>query len=241
MGCVIYGLADPVTGALRYVGKTKGSLRKRLLAHINDVFRGRTYIPRHKWIASLTVLGLVPEIFAIEEVSDDGWRETEQFWIAYYRSIGCDLLNATAGGDGIAEHQHSELTRSLQSQAAKRRYEHAEEHKKTSASVRRAYENPEVRAKLSAAWHKRSDEFKKQWMEIARRPRTATQIAGIKKAHTGKQLTSEQIKRLSLANTGRKWTEQRRAKRSEWLKAQWSDPAVRDRMLAKKRAKKAAA
>jgi len=45
-------------------------------------------------------LGIRPEIFTIETVDD--WREGERFWIAYYRSIGCRLVNTTFGGDGLS-------------------------------------------------------------------------------------------------------------------------------------------
>ncbi|TIW20355.1 MAG: GIY-YIG nuclease family protein [Mesorhizobium sp.] len=41
----IYGLVDPRSGEVRYVGKTKGNLHSRLNGHLGDVRRGRVYIP----------------------------------------------------------------------------------------------------------------------------------------------------------------------------------------------------
>jgi hypothetical protein len=31
----------------------------------------------------------------------DDWKYWEIFWVAYYKNIGCNLLNYTIGGDGI--------------------------------------------------------------------------------------------------------------------------------------------
>jgi len=55
----IYGLLDPRTDELKYVGKTTGTLSYRLRSHINDVTRGRVYIPRHRWIKDVLSNGEV--------------------------------------------------------------------------------------------------------------------------------------------------------------------------------------
>lgn len=93
----IYGLADPTTGQLRYVGKTTKP-RRRLDEHIADARRGVNR-PSSHWIRSLLKKGQRPEIFEIEECgAGTDWEEAEQFWIAYFRSIGCRLLNLSIGG-----------------------------------------------------------------------------------------------------------------------------------------------
>ncbi|MCW2228111.1 hypothetical protein [Bradyrhizobium elkanii] len=145
---IIYGLLDPVSQQLRYIGKTSGTTRRRRQAHISDVRRGRTYIPRHKWIAGLLSCGREPEIFEIERVPKSEWAEAEQFWIAYFRFVGCNLLNATDGGDGLCSYQHRSDTRAKQSAAAKARYQRAGEREKTGAAVSAAFESPEARQNL---------------------------------------------------------------------------------------------
>jgi hypothetical protein len=97
----IYGLIDPRTQQLRYVGKTgKRRIKDRLFCHL-----GHARLPGQKrhvlaWISGLLSNGLRPEIFVIEEVpSGTDWKEAEQFWIAYFRSIGADLCNRSIGGD----------------------------------------------------------------------------------------------------------------------------------------------
>ena len=97
MTTVIYGLCDPRTGVLRYVGKTVQPLPRRLRAHLSQ----KTEDHRGRWIAVLRAEGLVPDIFCIEEVPEDAcWREAERHAIAYYRSVGCVLTNNASGGDG---------------------------------------------------------------------------------------------------------------------------------------------
>jgi len=94
----IYGLCDPRTGYLRYVGKAN-SPRVRLYRH-HCVGPQKNH--RHDWLLNLKKNGLKPEMFIVEEVPVDQWEEAERFWICYFRSIGCPLVNATGGGDGVS-------------------------------------------------------------------------------------------------------------------------------------------
>jgi hypothetical protein len=94
----IYGLVDPQTQELRYVGKTVTSLVKRRDAHFTGVKRAAKITRKVAWL--LTLGGARPEVFEIESVGDQNWKESEKFWLAYYRSIGCDLVNESLGGAG---------------------------------------------------------------------------------------------------------------------------------------------
>ena len=64
----IYGLTDPRTGELRYIGKTKNSLKYRLMRHVR--YRDKGSVHKNSWIGLLERDGLRPEIFVIEEVED---------------------------------------------------------------------------------------------------------------------------------------------------------------------------
>src|SRR3990172_2617818 len=88
----IYGLAERDSGELRYVGKTDRDIAVRLAQHHKDAGNGRN---RNRHL-SYWIRKVGPEIFSIEETSD--WVEAEQFWIAYYRALGCRLLNICPGG-----------------------------------------------------------------------------------------------------------------------------------------------
>jgi hypothetical protein len=109
----IYGLLDPTTNELRYVGRSTNPFR-RFQQHIQSArrFRERKYLPivcecyaikiraierdsSKKWIANLLKSGLTPRL-QILEIVEPSYRvaERETRWI--YESIrkGYDLLNA---------------------------------------------------------------------------------------------------------------------------------------------------
>jgi hypothetical protein len=149
----IYGLVDPRTNQLRYVGKTKKSLHKRLKNHVQDARYG---FKRHvcNWVGELLRLGLRPEIFVIEEVAGD-WAEAERFWIAYFRSIGAHLTNIAKGGQGDPGPEHFEKLRVLFkgrvfSEEHKRKIREgiARSRAERSAAVKAVWADPAYRAKM---------------------------------------------------------------------------------------------
>jgi hypothetical protein len=94
----VYGLYDPRTDELRYVGKTHGKLNDRLSSHI---FESREHKNKRAcWIKSLTKLNLRPVIKLIQETEDYLVDLLEMHYIEYYKSIGCKLTNMQPGGDG---------------------------------------------------------------------------------------------------------------------------------------------
>lgn len=199
----IYGLFDPQSMECRYIGKTNGGLSTRLRAHISDVKRGRTYIPRHRWIADLLLSGREPIIQQIDSVSPDRWEAAEQFWIAHYRNQGCKLLNATAGGDGLHSYKHSELTRRKQSAAAVRRYASVEERRKTGNSVRLAFRNPETRMKLCG--RQLSEETRRKMSEARRHYLSGHPEINVATSarFKGRTYSEEVRRRMSLAKKGK--------------------------------------
>ena len=56
----IYGLQDPITGELRYIGRTARTVAKRLYEHIKDSKKLITH--KDKWIQSLLRSGRRPEL-----------------------------------------------------------------------------------------------------------------------------------------------------------------------------------
>lgn len=92
----IYGLKDPVTNIIRYIGKTN-NLKQRLKAHLNPA----RYKPTHKfnWIKKLREKGLKPTIEIIEEVDIKVWHEKEKYWILFYKNN--NLVNCKEGGEGL--------------------------------------------------------------------------------------------------------------------------------------------
>ena len=211
----IYALVDPRDGRKRYVGKTCGSLRVRLLAHINDVKRGRVYIPRHRWISGLLEVGCEPSILLLESVPQHHWEQAEQSWIQRLRDEGCDLLNATAGGDGLVSYRHRDDTRQKQSEAAKARYRDSSERAKTGHAVRVALASPETRERLRCAAKQHSPEHKQRFREGSNAYARSEAGRAQRSAMTKGRVVSEETRRkISVARLGQKPSPENIAKRT---------------------------
>jgi hypothetical protein len=99
---LIYGLCDPRSGEVRYVGKADYP-KRRLGGHITCAKRANsstynTYAGN--WIRSLLAIDLKPMRVALEWVFVEEWEEREQWWIDFLTNIGCRLVNTTDGGMG---------------------------------------------------------------------------------------------------------------------------------------------
>lgn len=105
---LIYTLADPRTGEVRYVGKTDRDPTVRVAQHVNDAKNKHTH--RGNWVRSLLNAGVRPVFEAVEEVPKSEWEFWEQHWIQQFKGWGFDLVNTHKGGTGgtIA---HSEETK----------------------------------------------------------------------------------------------------------------------------------
>lgn len=173
---IIYGLIDPRTLLVRYVGKSESGM-SRPRSH-----RGLARTGRHcaSWIRALIAAGFSYDIAVLEELpSRDVLEESERWWIAFGRASGWPLTNLTDGGGGCAGYKHSEQTKkrigeaSRRHLAAKRPEVRAKMRERYTPEVRAAYadrmrgdKNPakrsEARAKMSLAQRRRwSDDARK--------------------------------------------------------------------------------
>lgn len=94
----IYGLVDPRTNEVRYIGlSSKGFYRPNQHRYFLD--REKTY--KANWLRGLRDVGLAPVIHVLETVEKRGdLPDVECFWIAQGYSLGWPLTNLTKGGDG---------------------------------------------------------------------------------------------------------------------------------------------
>ena len=97
----IYALIDPTDNTIRYVGKTKNELYKRLRSHIRSSIKN-TRTKKEYWINKLLESGIKPLIQLIEECDINKWEDREIYWINFYSKI-YNLTNSTEGGDGIRD------------------------------------------------------------------------------------------------------------------------------------------
>lgn len=91
----IYGLYDPETNALRYVGKANDS-KDRLRRHLRE-WRRRS--PLYSWIGALAKRGLKPVVKVLSIVPESEWEHEERRQIFEARLTNTKLLNLADGGD----------------------------------------------------------------------------------------------------------------------------------------------
>jgi len=106
---LIYVLIDPRNGEFRYIGLTsQGMIRPKV--HTKDVQHEDTY--KARWIKKLQKLGLKYEIGILQElVHPDQLPAAEIKWISCYKGMGCQLTNATDGGEGTLGYKYTEERR----------------------------------------------------------------------------------------------------------------------------------
>lgn len=105
---IVYGLADPRDGVVRYVGATRQILKRRLAQHVKTTRSD----PRSLWIRGLLSEGVTPVIVVLGEPTDD-WASVERRLIAEMPG----LLNRNAGGDGTDAHTSEVRLRMSQARA----------------------------------------------------------------------------------------------------------------------------
>ena len=157
----IYGLIDPVTKQVRYIGWTCRDIKSRLWEHINEAIKLRKNSHKLSWIRSLLRKSLSPEVILLEYVDINSWAEAEQKWITEFREQGVSLTNATDGGQGNPGWEPSLETKQKLRQANLGKKQTEESNQKRSltqkgkpklkAQQRTPEENATVRANISKA------------------------------------------------------------------------------------------
>lgn len=104
--CFIYGLIDPRTGLVRYVGKTAVGMR-RPQSHRTPCILRADQTHKGRWIRQLVAEGLLYVITVLEEVEVNHLSIAERSWIARGRELGWPLTNSTDGGEGLSGHVFS--------------------------------------------------------------------------------------------------------------------------------------
>jgi hypothetical protein len=172
----IYGLCDPTTEQLRYVGMSKHPTERRY-QHVCASHLTKSCHKNH-WIKSLLSKGLRPEVFVIEEVPSSRWQEAERFWIAYFRSIGANLTNSTIGGDGAGE-MSAETRKKIGDSCRGKQRMFSETHRAnlTEALRARRRDHPEWWAELSRKMQANRRNFGHEWTETSRKKLGATKKA----------------------------------------------------------------
>jgi hypothetical protein len=177
----VYGLCDPRTCEIKYVGWSF-DLERRTRDHIKNAKKDRSH--KASWIKQLLACGQTP-YFVVLETGTGDWAECERFWISFLRRIGTRLTNLTDGGDGMpgyrwTEEQKQKLRNRVFSKERNRRISEAKTGKPLSQS------------------HKESISRK-----MKGRPISLDHRSKLISSHMGKPLTEEHRKKISQATKGK--------------------------------------
>jgi hypothetical protein len=92
--CFIYGLIDPRDNTLKYIGQTTQGIN-RLRDHLYESkYDINSNYKKFNWIKKLLKLNLVFDVIYFEYCNTkEELNEAESFYIEYYKTLGCSLLN----------------------------------------------------------------------------------------------------------------------------------------------------
>jgi hypothetical protein len=170
----IYGLIDPETGKIRYIGKANDP-ELRLKRHfISQELNANTH--KARWLRNLVSKGLRPILTILETVSVSEWQSAEIRWISEMKARGENLTNSTFGGEGIHGLKHTEQAREKISSALRKRVRLKSSYEKSATKLRGRSISDEQRAKLSksqkARWANMNEEERR--VRLDRIPREWT-------------------------------------------------------------------
>ena len=103
----IYGLTDPRTNEVRYIGKTTKGM-SRPIAHGRPWILRTNRTHRTNWINKLASTGVRFGIVVLEYCTEETISDRERAWIAWARQIGWNLTNHTDGGEGVPGYRFKE-------------------------------------------------------------------------------------------------------------------------------------
>lgn len=231
--CFIYGLCDPRTQELRYVGQTCMGM-KRPTDHSRPWHLAGKTSHTANWIKSLLAAGMMPEIEILEVVPEAELNEAEEFWIAYFRYIGARLTNHMPGGNGARGYRRSDEARAAQSARQKGRApppavqaaawaanrgskRSAEFRARISERMRGNVLSLEQRAKISAAMKGRTHSPERIAKAKAARAALDPAVLAAGRARAAEKLRGRKrdpavVEKVRLANLGKKRSEETRAK-----------------------------
>lgn len=79
----VYGLIDPITGKLRYIGCTQ-NIKRRYKVHIDNKIKGNPH--KKNWINKLVKNNKVPKLIIMDTINTKKEMfEREIWWIRYFK------------------------------------------------------------------------------------------------------------------------------------------------------------
>jgi hypothetical protein len=237
---IIYGLVDPRTNLVRYVGRSSSGIR-RPRSYVTASQRSKKS-HRNDWVGSLLAAGLMYEIAVLETcAAETELNDCEQWWIAYGRSCGWHLANHTDGGDGMSGFKHDEDTKQRLSEKLKARRLSPEHKAKIGAAHKGRTYSEETLAKMSASGKVKvftSEHRANASKAMTGRVFSDEHKAKIGAANTGKKMRPESIAKMRATKLGVKPSEETRAKMRAAHLGRRQSPESVAKMIATRKARR---
>lgn len=228
----IYGLLDPITNQIRYVGKSK-NIKARMKDHLFDKRPKNAH--KVNWVSKLQNMNLNPECIILDVTSEKDWIYCEIWWIEYFKFLGCNLLNISKGGDDNSKSginhamygkKHTNETRNKMSLAHTKRPKLTEETRRKLVLARSKQKpiSEETKLKISNSLKGKikaplSEETRIKMSESAKgRIFSQEHIKNMSDSQKGKVINSETRLKISESNKGLKRSEETRNRMSESAK-----------------------
>jgi len=186
---LIYGLIDPRTLLIRYIGMSATGMHRPENRRLPSFKRDNDFT--RAWLSEFMSLGLRFEIVVLQYSSATSLKSDERWWITFGRMCEWPLTNLTGGGEGALNTHPS--TREKLSRRAKERIASSPE---AFAAFIRSAHTPETAAKKSAS------------MRLVMTPEHRAKLSS-----QGKARMANPEERAAVAERTRQaWTPERRAK-----------------------------
>lgn len=200
----IYGLLDPVTENVRYIGLTRQPYT-RFFQHLNEAKRNQTR--RDRWILKLGRQAQKPLPVIVMVVAECIASQMERLWIHELRDAGCDLLNLTDGGETG--------------------FNHSEESRMKYRVNNSIYWQSHPRQKSSDELRKRLSDIQKQRVADGR-----SNVYALAQARVGKPKPRHIVEKAAAKIRGKpaNITEERRSEMRAVMLQRWTDPTYQQKM-----------
>lgn len=186
----VYGLTDPNSGEVRYIGK---SIRpnRRHREHMEPCSL-RSVTRKNGWLKSILKTGDEPGMVILSQVPVTLLDEEEMRIIGLFRDLGFDLVNGTNGGDGGAVTDPDARRRISEAHRGKTL---SPEHRRLIGESNRGKKmSPEARQRQSVAQQRRCDEGRSARGEgIASSVLTENDVREIRRLYEVGNLTNTEI------------------------------------------------
>jgi hypothetical protein len=208
MTMTVYGLVDPRTDEVFYVGITSRGAKTRLASHLSEArsHKGKRASKKTNKILSIISKGYAVHCIILEEnshMSYDELKEKEKKWIKHYLSINPNITNLTMGGDGALGYKHLPEARRKMSKKRK--------------GIKPKPISQEGRKKISESNSTRvlsSETKKKLSNSLSGKSKSLDTKKRMSDSHKGKVLSEEHKKNISNARKGMKFSKETREKMS---------------------------